>query len=379
MDRQAQEPPRGPVPSRAAARRLRDGLRREVDEYRETLAEDLVDAHLWAEQGDHDRAIATLESHLASLEQLQTQVQRVVAGAMVERDAEDVVDRAVRPLPQDVPPPPPPIPGVIDVREDPSGDDRDMEPAVGGTAVGGSLRRGIVAAVAVAAIAFVGLGPLQSPQPDPLLAAVQASEFALAAAEAAESGQASDVRVLTARSASLHDAIDSLPADVRNEPEVRSWLRMVITDQHAALTVLVGTVPTVDVLLADLGRLAADLDIPLPALPEAPISPDMPDLDDVDPSTDGGQAAEPAPRPGHGPTTDQPATTGSGQDRSEPAPTTASTSPPAAADPEPTPSETAGEDFLLPPVDLDGGDEDQGDGFETDFGDADGLGSMSAG
>ena len=373
MDRQAQEPPRGPVPSRAAARRLRDGLRREVDDYREALAEDLVDAHLWAEQGDHDRAIATLESHLASLERLQTQVQRVVAGAMVERDAEDVVDRAVRPLPQEVPPPPP-IPAAIDVREGPSGDDRAME-----TAVGGSLRRGIVAAVAVAAIAFVGLGPLQSPQPDPLLAAVQASEFALAAAEAAESGQASDVRVLTARSASLHDAIDSLPVDVRNEPEVRSWLRMVITDQHAALTVLVGTVPTVDVLLADLGRLAADLDIPLPVPPEAPSSPDMPDLADVDPSTDGGQAAEPAPRPGYGPTAGQPATTGSGEDRPEPAPTTASTSPPAAADPEPTPSETAGEDFLLPPFGLDGDGEDQGDGFETDFGDADRLRSTSAG
>ena len=142
---------------------------------------------------------------------------------------------------------------------------------------------------------------------------------------------------------------------------------------------LVGTVPTVDVLLADLGRLAADLDIPLPVPPEAPSSPDMPDLADVDPSTDGGQAAEPAPRPGHGPTAGQPATTGSGEDRPEPAPTTASTSPPAAADPEPTPSETAGEDFLLPPFGLDGDGEDQGDGFETDFGDADGLGSTSAG
>ena len=34
---------------------------------------------------------------------------------------------------------------------------------------------------------------------------------------------------------------------------------------------------------------------------------------------------------------------------------------------------------LMPASRLDGDGEDQGDGFETDFGDADGLGSTSAG
>lgn len=372
MDRQAPESPRGPVPSRAATRRLEDGLRREVDHYREALAEDLVDAHLSAERGDHDRAIATLESHLASLERLQSRVQRVVAGALVERDAEDVVDRAVGAGAHAVPPPPPPVhPPVVDVR---SAEEPTTEPAT--PTAGGSLRRGVAAALTLAALAFVGLGPLRAPDPDPLLAAVQASEHALAAAEAAESGEARDVHVLTARSASLHDAIDGLPADVRDEPEVRSWLRMVITEQHAALSELVGTVATVDVLLADLGRLAADLDIPLPPAIAVP-TPDVPEMADTD-AWDDGQMAEPAPRPGSGPTASHPNPGASPQDRPQQAPATTPTTP-ATADPEPTTEPTADDDFVVPPLDLDGDEDDQADGVETDFGDADGLGPMSAG
>ncbi len=373
MDRQAPESPRGPVPSRAATRRLEDGLRREVDHYRTTLAEDLVDAHLAAEHGDHDRAIATLESHLASLEQLQSRVQRVVAGALVERDAEDVVDRAVGAAAQAVPPPPPPVhPPEVDVR---SAEEPTTEPAT--PTAGGSLRRGVVAALALAALAFAGLGPLRAPEPDPLLAAVQASEHALAAAEAAESGEARDVHVLTARSASLHDAIDGLPADVRDEPEVRSWLRMVITEQHAALSELLGTVPSVDVLLADLGRLAADLDISLPPVIATPAMPDVPDMADTEPWGDDGRMVEPAPRPGPGPTAAEPATA-SPQDGPRPTPPTTPTTP-ATADPEPTTEPTTDDDFVVPPLDLDGDEDDQADGVETDFGDADGLGPMSAG
>lgn len=345
------------VPSAAATDRLREELRREVGSYAEAVDRDLDVLALLDAEGNPDEAVEVLQAHIARLEALQARVQLAVSGAVAEREAEAVIDRALG-----VPPSPAPLP----VPEPPP---QEIAAAAGGRAV--PLRRAVVALVAVAALGTVVLGR-PAPVEEGLLTAVEvASEQASVAAVAAGAGDPAAAADLQDRSAALEAAIDDLPADALATDQVRDQVTSALAGHRDQLLSLVGIVASAPGLLAEVEELAASLGLPLPPVTPAAVPLDLPPT--TLPRPDGApQGPATIPVPQDGPGQDAPDTDAPDPDAPDPGATDAGGPGAPATQPTPTPAQPGPAEPTEQPEDLDL--DLNGDGEQPLDLDADGLG-----
>ncbi|CAN5446610.1 hypothetical protein BH23ACT9_BH23ACT9_24520 [soil metagenome] len=316
------------TPSDVAVRRLQQHLGHEIDSFTEALDADISDVQRAVASDREDLAVQVLQAHIAKLEDFQDQLRRLVAGAVVEREAEGVIDALgsdvaavpAPPPPELLPPPPPPA-----------------APPAG---VGGGIRRSLLAAACIVAVTVLVSSGWTPVRQDPLVAAISASEQALAAVEGAATGSSLSLAELVVRSTDLHTAIAGLDAATMADPAVRLRIESMLADQQQALASLSVQLPVAGMMLEDLRELARTLDLNLPFL-DAPGLPAL--LDPVpsapavpDPVTAGRPSVVARPTPADAaPQPQAPQPRPSSQPQAQPESAPASPSPSPAAEPRP--------------------------------------------
>jgi hypothetical protein len=233
----ATSPPR---PSAESVDRLRTALRAQLEAYQRELEIDLRDVRLAAQSGRPEVALAAVDDQLARLAGFADDVRRVVAAALVEREAESVLAAAAGAVPAQPRPPRP-------------------------------LRRpwrrlASAGALLAAALVVVGQG---GPTPHEALLAAElvSDQVVVAAMHASEAPDEEGVEELAALGVRMRDVVAGLDAGALADPAVRQRLAVMFADQQAALLVLRARVPAAGAVLQDLLDLARDLDVALPAAP----------------------------------------------------------------------------------------------------------------
>lgn len=233
---------RGAAPSDAATRRLGSALSDSVGGYRSRLEFDLQIVDRLSAEGDLEAAAIVLQAHIDALSAFSDEVERLVADAAVEREAESVVDDALD------------------------------DPAPPAEAVPSSRRLVPVLLAAVAALALV---PVFYQVDNPLLAAAGEATGEVAAVTIPTGEEtAADFVVLANRTRDLVVRIRALPPEALADEALRERLQGLLRAHGEALAALEPWFPAAEALRSEILSLVADLEggVP-PAGPPATVDP----------------------------------------------------------------------------------------------------------
>lgn len=167
-DRRRREPPTGPAshegvrPSGRARERFAADIRSEVELTRAAWQDAMLRGRERLVAGDDHGAMEAIEDQRRLLHLLEHRLERVVVAAVVEREAEGVLDRAgAQPTAEQ----PPPVPGEVTPPVPAS--ERDAAPRGSGGRLRALVAAGAAAAVTAVAVGLGTLvGPVSTPAPE---------------------------------------------------------------------------------------------------------------------------------------------------------------------------------------------------------------------
>jgi hypothetical protein len=287
-------------PSAAAVDRLRDAVGGRTDALRARTGIDLTIVDALLRVGADRAAVEAISDYQRALRAYAADVDRAVAGAAAEAEAEAVIATILADGGLDLAAPAsaasaPPAASVD------AGDEPDAAGPRAAPPRSRPVRRALVGALTAAvvlgaALATPGLRP--SPQAGLAAAELEAREELAVARERLSALQAapSAAATVTAEARELHDRIFALSSTALEREVVREQIRELLDLEQVALEEVAPDEPLALELIEEIRaiRTSLDLDLPLPARPEVPPL----DLPDVDARPDPGALDLPAPADG---------------------------------------------------------------------------------